>query len=290
MLPPFFHIDGNHTIYSVPQDTRLYVKCSENNLSARCKDESVSIKGMGEAIFKHSCTVALPDGSTFTTTASKSTESTSDLKIFQLLQVYPIPTGVVLKNQPVAMNLSYEQISLRDVEVPTQAELTYEAFHPMKSIPFLIRLACIMLAAIVTVLACRCFWPNLRSWLGRTWYCCCFGPTTQEQEGQQREENSRKLQAITDELNVIIDNVKIGAHKWKSLTSSIFSKIQKAPSMSNLYRRDKEPELQHDLLDSNASLPPPPPPLTPTLKHTTIVYKADMPPGKKVSFSNGREQ
>ena len=289
-LPPFFHIDGNHTIYSVPKDTRLYVKCSESNLSARYKDESVTIKGMGEAIFKHSCTVTLPDGSTFTTPASKSTESTSDLKIFQLLQVYPIPTGVILKHQPVATNLSFEQISLRDVEVPTQAELTYEAFHPMKSIPFLIRLACIMLAAIVTVLACRCCWPNLRSWLGRTWYCCCFGPTSQEQEDQRREENSRKLQAITDELNVIRDNVKIGAQKWKSSTSSIFSNIQKARSMSNLYRREREPELQHDLLDSNGSLPPPPPPLTPTLKHTRIVYKADMPPGKKVSFSNGREQ
>ncbi len=160
----------------------------------------------------------------------------------------------------------------------------------MKSIPFLIRLACIMLAAIVTVLACRCCWPNLRSWLGRTWYCCCFGPTSQEQEDQRREENSRKLQAITDELNIIRDKVKIGAQKWKSSTSSIFSNIQKAWSMSNLYRRDKEPELQLDLLDSNGSLPPPPPPLTPTLKHTRIVYKAEMPPGMKVSFSNEREE
>jgi len=78
LLPPFFQIDGNHTIYSVPKETTLYVKCSENILSARYKDKSVTIKGTGEAIFKHSCTVTLPDGSTFTTPASKSTESTSD--------------------------------------------------------------------------------------------------------------------------------------------------------------------------------------------------------------------
>ena len=293
MLPPFFHIDGNHTIYSVPKETKLYVKCSENNLSARYRDESVTIKGTGEAVFKHSCTVTLPDGSTFTTPASKSTESTSDLKIFELLKVYPIPTGVTIKHHSTAANHSFEEISLRDVEVPTQAELTYEAFHPMKSIPFLIRLACIMLAAIVMVFACRCFWPNLRSWLGRTWYCCCFGPTSQEQEEHRREENSRKLQALTDELNVIRDNVKIGAQKWKSSTSSIFGNIQKARSMSNLYKKDKDPEVQHDLLDSCGSLPPPPPPMTPTLKHTRIVYKAEPPcanAGKRVSFNTGREQ
>lgn len=228
MLPSFFHIDGNHTMYSVPQESKLYVKCSENNLSARYKDESVTIKGMGEAIFKHSCIVTLPDSCKFTTPASKSTESTSDLKIFQLLQVYPIPTGVIIKHQSVLANHSQEEISLRDVEVPTLAELTYKAFHPMKSIPFLIRLACIILAGIVIMLTCRCLWLNLRSWLGRTWYCCCFGPTTQEQEDQRREENSRKLQAITDELNIIRDTLKIGAKKWKSLTSSIFSYIQKA--------------------------------------------------------------
>ena len=32
-IKPFFHINGNFTIYSVPQQTRLYVKCSESNLS-----------------------------------------------------------------------------------------------------------------------------------------------------------------------------------------------------------------------------------------------------------------
>jgi hypothetical protein len=215
------------------------------------------------------------------------------LKIFELLKVYPIPTGVTIKHQPTAANHSFEEISLRDVEVPTQAELTYEAFHPMKSIPFLIRLACIMLAAIVMVFACRCFWPNLRSWLGKTWYCCCFGPTSQEEEDRRREENTRKLQALTDELNVIRDNVKIGTQKWKSSTSSIFGNIQKARSMSNLYKKDKDPEVQHDLLDSCGSLPPPPPPMTPTLKHTRIVYKAEPPcanAGKRVSFNTGREQ
>jgi len=32
MLPPFFHIDGNHTIYSVPKETKLYVKMLREQL------------------------------------------------------------------------------------------------------------------------------------------------------------------------------------------------------------------------------------------------------------------
>ena len=34
-IQPFFQIDGNLMIYSVPHETRLYVKCSESNLSSK---------------------------------------------------------------------------------------------------------------------------------------------------------------------------------------------------------------------------------------------------------------
>jgi hypothetical protein len=42
------------------------------------------------------------------------------------------------------------------------------------------------------------------------------------------------------------------------------------------------------LLHSEEHLPPPPPPLTPTIKHTRIVYKAD-PANRHVSFSKNDE-
>jgi hypothetical protein len=294
-MQPFFHIDGNYTIYSVPRDTRLYIKCSESNLSNRYKDESVTIRGMGEAIFKYSCTITLPTGAKFSTPSSKTTENTSDLKIFELLKVYPLHTGITIEApKSIVPNHTAVQVSLLDVEVPTKAELTYEAFHPLRSIPFLIRLACIIAFFVVMALAIKCFWPNIRAWLGRKWYCCCFGPTTEEQEQQRREDNARKLQIITDELNVIKQNAKIGAQKWKQSTTSIMSNIQKARSMSNLYSpKDQQMCKQSaSLLDSSDSLPPPPPSiLTPSVKHNTrIVYKAEptTPTTKRVSFTNGR--
>ena len=294
-VPPFFHIDGNFTIYSVPQATRLYVKCSESNLSNRYKDEAVTLQGMGEAVFKHSCTITLPTGAKFTTPAAKSTESTTDLKIFELLKIYPVPTGVTIKAHDSILpdNKNETALSLLEVQVPTKAQLTYEAFHPLRSIPFLIRMACIAAFVIVMVLAIQCFWPNIRSWLGRTWYCCCWGPTSDEQEEQRKEENSRRLQRLTDELNVIKQNTRLGAERWKQSTTSILSNIHKARSMSNLHNaKDTERKCQENLLESTDSLPPPPP-LTPTItKNTRIVYKADplLPLTKRVSFTNGKAE
>ena len=292
---PFFHIDGNFTIYSVPHETRLYVKCSESNLSSKYKDEAVTLHGIGEAVFKHSCTITLPNGAKFTTPAAKTTESTSELKIFELLKIYPVPTGITIKAHDtiIPKNETITALSLLEVQVPTKAELTYEAFHPLRSIPFLIRVACITAFIIVMVLAIQCFWPNIRIWLGHTWYCCCWGPTSAEQEQQIKEDNARRFQRLTDEVNTIKQNTRIGAEKWKQSTNSILSNIHKARSMSSLHNgRENDRRGQDNLLESTDSLPPPPP-LTPTImKNTRIVYKADplLPPSKRVSFTNGKAE
>ena len=294
-IQPFFHIDGNVTIYSVPQETRLYVKCSESNLSNRYKDEAVTLRGIGEAVFKHSCTITLPNGAKFTTPAAKTTESTSDLKIFELLKIYPVPTSIIIKAHEsiIPKNETSTALSLLEVQVPTKAELTYEAFHPLRSIPFLIRVACITAVVMVMIFAIQCFWPTLRAWLGRTWYCCCWGPTSAEQEDQLREDNARRIQRLTDEVNNIKQNTRLGAEKWKQSTSSILSNIHRARSMSSLHNaRDTERRCQENLLGSSDSLPPPPP-LTPTImKNTRIVYKADplLPTAKRVSFTNGKTE
>jgi hypothetical protein len=276
----------------VPHETRLYVKCSESNLSSKYKDEAVTLQGMGEAMFKHSCTITLPTGAKFTTPAAKTTKNTSDLKLFQLLHIYPAPTGIIIKHI-IPKNDSETALSLLEVQVPTKAQLTYEAFHPLRSIPFLIRVACITAFVIVIVLAIQCFWPNIRAWLGRTWYCCCWGPTSEEKEEERKEENARRLQRLADELNTIKQNTRLGAEKWRQSTSSILSSIHKARSMSNLHNaKDTERRCHENLLESTDSLPPPPP-LTPTImKNTRIVYKADplLPPPKRVSFTNGKTE
>ena len=143
-------------------------------------------------MFKHSCTITLPNGAKFTTPAAKTTESTSDLKIFELLKIYPVPTAIIIRAHKsiIPKNETSTALSLLEVQVPTKAELTYEAFHPLRSIPFLIRVACITAVVMVMIFAIQCFWPTIRAWLGRTWYCCCWGPTSAEREDQLKEDNA----------------------------------------------------------------------------------------------------
>ena len=293
-IQPFFHLDLNHTIFSVPTEMRAYVKCSENNLSNKYKDEAIILKGMGEAVFKHSCTITLPNGAKFTTPAAKTAENTANLKIFELLRVYPVPTGVIIDvGKPQVPIINTTELTLSNARIPTKEELTYDSFHPSRSIPFLIQMACVIAFMITAILIIRCCWPNIRAWLGRTWYCCCWGPTPEEEQKQRQEENAKTFQRLTEELDNLRLQATKGAERWKQSSSNLWNNLQKARSLTNLKEKDSKltnsyQQAEESLLHSEEHLPPPPPPLTPTIKHTRIVYKAD-PANRHVSFSKNDE-
>ena len=67
---PVIYITANKAIYAVPQETHLYVKCSDHTETHTYVDETVTINGTGEVTFKPSCTVTLPGGATFDTPAA----------------------------------------------------------------------------------------------------------------------------------------------------------------------------------------------------------------------------
>ena len=43
---PTVHLNGNKTIYSVPEETTLYIKCRDSRNPTKFKDETVKISGM----------------------------------------------------------------------------------------------------------------------------------------------------------------------------------------------------------------------------------------------------
>ena len=91
---PFFLIKENSTIHSLPQETRIYIKCKHFQEFEKYADETITISGIGEATFKPGCSITLPNGSKFKTPINRMTEKMENSKIFEILRIYPIPTDV----------------------------------------------------------------------------------------------------------------------------------------------------------------------------------------------------
>jgi hypothetical protein len=205
-----------------------------------------------------------------------------------------VPTGVIIDvGKPQVPIINTTELTLSNARIPTKEELTYDSFHPSRSIPFLIQMACVIAFMITAILIIRCCWPNIRAWLGRTWYCCCWGPTPEEEQKQRQEENAKTFQRLTEELDNLRLQATKGAERWKQSSSNLWNNLQKARSLTNLKEKDSKltnsyQQAEESLLHSEEHLPPPPPPLTPTIKHTRIVYKAD-PTNRHVSFSKNDE-
>ena len=97
-------------------------------------------------------------------------------------------------------NTTFQELSLLEVQVPTKAELTYEAFHPLRSIPFLIRVACVTAFIIIAILLIRCFWPNFRSWLGRTWFAAAGDPHRMNKKEKEETMIQEECNALLTKL------------------------------------------------------------------------------------------
>ena len=286
---PFFHITGNRTIFSVPQETTLYVKCSGHVFSPKFQDEVVKISGIGEAAFKSSCRITLPNGAKFSTPAATNSENLDDVKIFELLKIFPDKTGIMII-KPSTPEPS-KSVELQEFILPSKEQLTRDAFHPGKAIPYLIRTACIAGFMILIAMLISCCWPNIKNFFGHKWWCCCIQPINKEKQQKKKEANEQTLQKALEELEKMRIGMKENAQKWKSSTASILPRNFMTRSMSNMntYKgypqvADNQSMFESDLLCD--TFPPPPPPLSP---HTQkLVYQNTPKPSnlkRTVSFS-----
>ena len=153
-------------------------------------------------------------------------------------------------------------LSLQEVIVPTKAQLTAEAFHPLRSIPFLIRTACIIGVVALAAFFISCCWPNIRAYLGTAWWCCCCRPNEDEKEKIRKEDNERRMTKAKEDFELLTANMQAGARKWKQSTASLMSNFSKARSMQHLNSFKSFPQPDHDLdSEKDCCLPMPPSPL-----------------------------
>lgn len=86
---PFLHFHQTKLIYSVPNNTTLYIKCYETGKMNVYLEDTVTISGMGHATYRPSCMINLPDGTTFKTPSDKIIHTINDWPIFNINSAIP---------------------------------------------------------------------------------------------------------------------------------------------------------------------------------------------------------
>jgi hypothetical protein len=263
---PEIHVSGNKILFSVPESLLLYVKCSQHKQSDRFLDEPVTITGMGEAVFRQGCTVTLPDGTHFRTPLSEKSVKLSDLAIFELLKTFPQPEKVTIHR--IAKEEDLPELSLTDVQLPTHAQLAVEAFHPLRSIPFLMRLACLLVIISIIATCLFCFRHRLKRYISCL-TCGKYGNNNGKDKKRQIDAENM-LSHITAEFEKIRLQAATNMEKWKSGSTQF---------ISNLNRSKSSPDLTGEGIlrmknDSEDWLPPPPP--SPTVSRV---------PGTNIQFT-----
>ena len=266
---PTMHIKDNKVIYSVPEETTMFARC--NNHDTFTPDQaSFKITGMGQIAFRSSCTITLPDGSHFKTPTLYPSENIKELKLYDLLNIQPVMTNVTLRFLPppqleevVPVSLSFDDISL-----PSMEDLKLETFHPVRIIPFIIRLGFTIVVILAIIAVCySCRYTILQC-------CCsfCCNPPTNYTNADRYSprENEERMQEINERLMALnqrpCNTYEPGNwSRWKSNSSyainsisnsmaDLRNRIFRTPSMPNVATRDDvETGLLNDGVKSRAA-------------------------------------
>jgi hypothetical protein len=142
--PPFFHVDGNRVIFTVNGSLTMYIKCQEHRHTSQYTDTTLKIKNHGKVTLRSSCSVTLPDGSTFDTSSISESTELMDLPIYDILTMLPKPTGYVISNnnQTILINTTIF-VKPEPTEEPelTLEQLIENAFKPKTSMSFVMLLS-----------------------------------------------------------------------------------------------------------------------------------------------------
>jgi hypothetical protein len=83
----YFDSDNSRFFYSTPNETTIFIKCSEKD--GTYEDSTYVIRGIGQAEFKPDCSINLQDGTTFRTPQNIGRKQLSDLPLLQIKDLTP---------------------------------------------------------------------------------------------------------------------------------------------------------------------------------------------------------
>ena len=248
---PVILINGNRTIYSVPTETRLYVKCYDHIGSHRFTDETINITGMGETTFRPSCSITLPGGATFNTPAALIEEQISESKLFEHLRTYDAPTNIVIR----PMSNSYPDLPMIQLQELEHQDIWYKTFASTDTLPSvtkIIVITVIIIILLITIYYC-CPFPRVCCEKARRSALRQKRKRRKEEEHLKEEEHTRNtnllLQQLASKMDQLSQSQSAPTSRWPS-TPGLFT-FSKAKAQSDDY------EEANSLMDISNPIPPP---------------------------------
>jgi len=157
---PFLFFQDTHLFYSVPFNTSVYIKCHKDANSYQ--ELNTQLNGIGQATYRPSCTINLPDGTSYKTPNDKIVYTLSDWPLFHIKSNLPhdVQTKIELENK------NTDTVQLKSVEVDTDGLLDTITSFTTKDVTLSV-ISMLTPIAILSVLA-FCFWPKYKQWISKT--------------------------------------------------------------------------------------------------------------------------
>ena len=265
---PFIRNIGNHTVFSVPEPTSLFIKCTNPNMIKDYQDSNIVIKGMGDITFRSGCTITLPDGSKWDTPALQPLyQMKADAPLYSPYNTFPMATNVSIKylrkedftNIP---KIVYVNASTYQIETPE--DMAKEAFTNHRTlVPYIMRAgATIIIAALLLLLAIYMYIQCRKSCT----FCPCVKPFP---------EQDQEIASLKGQLAAIQHQLKANYKNFKGSTKSLanyFSKSTTDLSSASYVPAEERVEM----------LPQPPPPIIKVPAGYTLYSVDSKPPSYSV--------
>ena len=161
---PFLYFSDSSLFYSVPFNTTLFIACpgKQTSLSKEpaVSQQSVTISGMGDAIYRPSCTISLEDGTSYKTPAKQEIINLDDWPLFRLKSHLPHPFENV-----ISIPSTFAPIQIKESEKQSTENFQSDWLDIQDTKTILYNVGIILIPFIGLTILGLCFWRRVKKWI-----------------------------------------------------------------------------------------------------------------------------
>ena len=211
----FIMYKGNTTIYSVGDETTLFVRCTDTHSQARIQDDTIKIKGTGTITLRAGCTASLPDGTKWHTPDIQTTHKINkDMELYGAHNTFPTDVTFTMKVAPKEQPPPPQIVLLKPTQedLDTAHEFATAAFLDKNTlVPYLMRVLATLISLVAIVLLAFWAYRKCQQTLGPiSWIPCIKAPN----------DNTSTYQDLQEKINTLQQQLKLQFTSFKNAIST----------------------------------------------------------------------